>query len=395
MDRIRTAFQNIVRKKMRSGLTILGITIGVMSVVVISMIGEIGKTAVNQELNDMGAGGILITPNHKAQTVSLTQGSLEEIRNNASVYGASPLLMHYTTARMKEQSQEAVIWGVDHDIQKIVAMELRHGRMINQTDIDRVAPVCLVDETYAMQTYGRTNIVGKELQLLLGGTYRPFEIVGVLEEGGNVLQTMMGNMVPCFTYVPYSSMQVLANQASFRQIVVKGNPGEEPDAVSASIAEQMDQYFHLDGAIRTEDLNSQMQMVNAMMNIISTVLTVIAGLSLLVAGLSIMTIMLVSVNERTREIGIKKSIGASRMLILSEFLLESLLVSLIGAIIGTLLALLLVLVGSVVLGVTVSLNLSLVGSCVGFTLVIGVLFGVYPAFKASLLKPVDALRYEG
>lgn len=395
MDRIRTAFQNIVRKKMRSGLTILGITIGVMSVVVISMIGEIGKTAVNQELHDMGAGGILITPNQQAQTVKLNQGTLEEIRTNASVAGASPLLIQYGTVRMQQQNQEAVMWGIDRDIEKIVSIQVLHGRMINQADLDQFAPVCLVDETYARKTYGRTNIVGKQIQLFLGGTYRPFEIVGVLEEGRNVLQTLMGNMVPCFTYLPYSTMQVLSNQASFRQIVVKGNPSEGIEAVSDSIATQMDQYFHVEGAIRTENLNSQMEMVNAMMNIISTVLTVIAGLSLLVAGLSIMTIMLVSVNERTREIGIKKSIGASRMLILSEFLLESLLVSLIGAMVGTVLALLLVFVGGAIMGVTVVLNVSLIASCMGFTLLIGVLFGGYPAFKASLLKPVDALRHEG
>ena len=141
-----------------------------------------------------------------------------------------------------------------------------------------------------------------------------------------------------------------------------------------------------------ENLNSHKEQLNSVLDIVTTVLSIIGGISLVVAGLSIMTVMLVSVHERTREIGIKKSIGASKSAILFEFLAESLFITLIGGLAGAAIGTAAVVCGSLMIGLDVILNFRLILFCIGFTMIVGVLFGVYPAVKAAGLKPVDALR---
>lgn len=392
MELIISSFRNIFRKRLRSLLTVSGIAIGVLSVMVISTIGDIGKITINSEIDSIGMGGLTVK-SLKSGSTDVFTSQLNLIENSDDVFDAMPLMMQYTQTVLRNTKSECVIWGVDNGVQNIVAMDLKHGRFINQNDINSNAKVCIVDENYAEKVYKRTNIVGKTIQALFNGNMESFEIIGVVSSGGNMLQGLMGSLIPCFLYIPYTTLEVYSGTSTFDQIAIKLNDGVDVDSAVNRLTTKLDNMMG-EGSVKVENMAAQMNKLNGILDIVTFVLSVIAGISLVVAGLSIMTVMLVSVNERTREIGIKKSIGASRSTIMKEFLVESLIISLLGSLSGAAAGVFISYLGCLVLSVDFVFNLSMFIFCVAFAVALGILFGVYPALQAAKLKPVDALRCE-
>ncbi len=392
---LKNAFHNIFRKRLRSALTIAGIGIGVLSVIVISAIGDLGKQTINAELNSIGIDGLAVSASSSTtQPVTLYTDQLGEIKKDQNVEDAMPLMVQATQSRNRDKVNNCIVWGIDNNAQNIISLEVLYGRMVSQGDLASGESVCVVDEAYAAQFYGRKNIVGKTVEVILNGGYQTFTVVGVVASGGNVLQNLMGEYIPSFLYIPYSTMQRVCGRESFDQIAIRLREGTDPDSAAQSITTRLETENGVKDSIKVENLVQQKEKLNNILDIITLVLSVIAGISLIVAGLSIMTVMLVSVSERTREIGIKKSIGASRSKILMEFLIEALLISLIGSGMGCGVGVALSWAGCAVLGMTYTLNAGLVLFCMGFAVVTGILFGVYPAMKAAGLRPVEALRQE-
>ncbi len=394
MDYLKNAFFHIWRKKGRALLTILGIAIGVMSVVLISMIGDVGKYTIQNELSSMGVDGVIVSIKSEHQKLNMSAQELKLLQQEEGVAKVAPFMTSYSKVRVKQQDAKSLIWGIDQDSSDIISLELVHGRAIAKSDVQSMANVCVVDENFAKANYHRSNIVGKQLSISFDGRYETFTIIGVVKSGGNILQGLMGEVVPCFTYLPYTTMQQMSLQSGFDKVIMKLNDGINRKQLENEIMETMDSSFGVTDAVEIEDLNQQMDQLNDILSIVTAVLTIIAGISLLVAGLSIMTVMLVSVSERTREIGIKKSIGATRGIILLEFMTESLLLTLIGAGIGALIGLGIGTAGCLLLRVHVIINLQTILWSILFAIAVGVLFGVYPAWKASRLSPVEALRHE-
>lgn len=392
MDLIISSFRNIFRKRLRSLLTISGIAIGVLSVMVISTIGDVGKMTINAEIDSIGMGGLTVKSLKSGDTDVFTN-QLNLIENSNDVFDAMPLMMQYTQTILRNKKSECVVWGVDNGVQNIVSMDLKHGRYINENDVNANAKVCIVDETYAEKIYKRTNIVGKTVEVLFNGVMEDFEIIGVVSSGGNMLQGLMGSFIPCFIYTPYTTLEAYSGTSTFDQIAIKLNDGVDTDSAVSRLTSRLNNMMG-EGAVKIENMDSQMDKLNGILDIVTFVLSVIAGISLVVAGLSIMTMMLVSVNERTREIGIKKSIGASRVIIMKEFLVESLIISLLGSLSGAIIGLALSYLGCLILSVEFVFNFSMFLFCILFAVALGILFGVYPALQAAKLRPVDALRCE-
>ncbi len=394
MDWIRNSLKSMRRKKLRTSLTILGIAIGVLSVVIISMIGEVGKQAVNHELNSMGISGLSVRSNKDGEKKLLGTEELALVQADASVEQATPLITRVANLRVHGEESSGILWGVDYNAAEVVSLELLYGRLIHASDVKGKARVCLVDESFAKKHYFRSNIVGKKVSIQSDGVYTDFEVIGVVASGGNLLQGLMGDVVPTFLYAPYTTLGQLSHSPNFSQIIARLSEDADEAEASQSIIRTLTQSLGLEDSVTVDNLNQQKDRLNRVLDLVALILSVIGGISLVVAGLSIMTVMLVTVHERTREIGIKKSIGASRRTILLEFLIEALLLSLFGSLAGASVGLSLGALGCWLLQIPLAVNWQSVGFCLLFSMGIGAVFGVYPARKAAALRPVQALRQE-
>ena len=387
----RLAVKSLVRKWSRTCLTVGSITIGVTLVVIVSVISNVGTQAVSAELDSLGMSGLSISAEEDG--AALSEESLQVIRSVSGVDTAMPLMTGTTSATLRGISQNVLLCGVDAGSAQVVSITLKHGRLLSRGDVKGASMVCVVDEAFAKEAYARGNIVGKSLLLRIDGTAYEFEIVGVAEAGSSLLQNL-NSYVPGIVLVPYTTVGQLTGKSEFDQIAVRAQPGADLDQVETQVLSALERASGVRDGYTAENLSKQKDRLNSLMDIVTLILTIISGISLLVSGLGIMTIMLVSVQERVREIGIKKAIGASGRRILFEFLAESVVISLLGSVVGILLGGGAAWIGLRAFGMPFSLSpvrlLGLIGFCVG----IGALFGVYPAVKASKLWPVEALRQD-
>jgi putative ABC transport system permease protein len=395
-DIVRCALISLSRKRLRTALTVGSITIGVMLVVIVTMISNAGKKVVNAELESLGLSGLSICTNSTLNSggqMGITPESLEVIRNTKSVVTAMPLIVQFAGSLLKDTQSDTLICGIDAGAVQAISLTLKYGRMISRGDVRAVDYVCVVDETLAKQAYGRENITGKTINLQVFGVEYEFEIIGVAKAGSSLLQNL-GEIIPGMVYVPYSTLQTLTGRTNFDQIAVRVSSSTDIVETESQIIRRLERLTGYKDYFRADNLSLQRDRLGGLLDIVSLVLTVISGISLVVSGLGIMTIMLVSVNERMREIGIKKSIGATSKRIMLEFLTEAVVISLIGSIAGLLIGGTISFIGISIFGITVPIRLSDIALLIGFSLLIGAVFGVYPALKASGLRPVDALRME-
>lgn len=380
---------NIFRAKVRSLLTIAGIAVGVFSVTLISTIGAVGTEQVSSTLITMGVDTLLVQAASNSVSVTLTDEDVSEVRKIEGVTDVMPLMASITESKMINRRVDCYVWGVDKSADKLISLQAKHGRLITNSDSAALSKVCVIDEQFAEEVYGRSNVVGKKLRMFLGGKYHDFTIIGIAQSGLSSLQGMLSNIMPGFMYIPITTMQHLCGRTTYDKIAVKVS-GD--DFSPKTVTDALDlKNGHVDGYL-CNNLLSQKSQLDDILSIVTTTLSMTAGISLVVSGISVMTAMMMSVSERTREIGVKKAIGARKRDILGEFLAESVLLTLLGSAAGIVAGLAVSFAGCVILGVPFSVNVgSLVISAV-VTALLGAVFGAYPAAKAAKLNPADALR---
>ena len=388
---LNNAFNALRASKTRSVLTSLSVAVGVFSVMVISIISDVGIVAVDAMLCEMGMDNLVMSGARNNEN-GLCDNDLKIIKEQSGVVNAMPLMYKVTTSQTDNKNCECMAWGVNEDANEVIELEVIYGRLLNKGDVVSQANVCIIDKELAISHFGRANVIGKTIDLKLNGNYIEYKIVGVVKNGVNMLQSMLGSIIPNFAYIPYTSMQNNTGQYYYNEIAIKinGNSSRCAETISYAVSSQR----NAEDSISLENLVSQKDRLSKIFETVSAVLSIIAGISLIVAGLSIMTIMTVSVNERTKEIGIKKSIGARNCDILSEFMLEALLISLFGGIIGTVTAIIPTFIGAHHFGFDVNISIASVLAIIVFSAIVGLIFSIIPAMKAARLRPVEALRRE-
>lgn len=375
----------------RSALTIASIAIGVFAIVLISVLSETGSATISQAVSDMGINSVMVQAQSDNNS-DLSDKDIEVLSHIGGVRKAMPLMGSYTESILCGQLDDCMVWGVNNEAKEIISLTAKHGRLISRGDVDGAKKVCVVDEELALAAYGRSNIVGKTIRLYLGGEYHIFSVTGVAQSGVSSLQNMLSGIIPKFVYIPYTTMQELTGKSNYDKIAVLTEPTADSEVISEQITRGLSLNRTTEEGISVNNLQQHKSQLDGILSTVKLLLSLVAGISLLVSGITVMTTMLASVGERRREIGIKKSIGATNITLAAEFLRDSLVITTLGGLVGIMLGFAVSLVGCVVLGVTMQADLTLVAASFAAAVLVGMFFSVYPAMKAASMRPVEALR---
>lgn len=393
-DFINGIFRNFARKKFRTFLTVLGIAIGVASVITIADISQGGADAVMGEMDSLGMSGLMVTRSAQYVSTPLSEDDWKLVSSMSQVDLATPVIMGNTLIQTKQGSTNAILWGIDDNAASVISITAVSGRFFNRADIRSSANVCLVDESLAEKLYHRRNITGKKISLFYENSQQEFTVIGIIKTGSGLLQNIIGSYIPTFVYIPYTTAQKESCRNGFDEIIIKLRANTDSDNAGKLIQKRLDYANGTTQAFTSNDLSKQKDGLMNIMGIITLLLSAVGAVSLLVASLSIMTMMTVSVTERTREIGIKKALGATNAAVMTEFLLEAVLLSLIGSAAGILLGTTASWIFSIFLKMQLSVRCDIMLLASLFAVASGVIFSIYPARQASHLRPVDALRQE-
>ena len=375
--------KNIVLKIKRSFLTVCGIAVGVFAVVVISAVGDIGENLVDEKLKSMGMESIIVS----SQNGGLQENDVEQLKSMDFVENAMPLMSVTLKQIMPDENEtDRMLWGVDENADKVIELKVESGRKINAGDLISHSKVCMIDRDVAEETYGTADITGMKITLGFGNMSEEFEAVGVVDNGVSMLQSSLGGSIPSFVYIPYTTFSDISQKNDFDVIAVKAQANINTEK---SIEKKLSDNLR---TVEVSNLLTQKKQLTSLMKVVSCSMTAVAGISVIISGISSMTAMMSAVNERTREIGIKKAIGARKTDIISEFLGESLLISVSGGVFGGGLGILTVITGCILFDIDVYINPVSVLSVIIFSTVTGVIFGIVPSLKASSLNPVVAIR---
>lgn len=419
IENIRLAFTSLRANKSRALLTMLGIIIGIASVIAIMTIGNSLTLSVSSSMQSIGANNI---------TISVRQREKEaEQRENGIVFGSNENNkeitendyftndMIYELIQQFPDSIEAIsasetvgngtinkgtnsislnITGVSRGYFKANELTMLAGNMFSEREAVNGKNVVLVADTFIEEMYGKDvhSALGKDFEVKVNAQIVEYTIIGVYE----YKESMFGSSDITTAYIPLTTAQNFNHTKNYATFSVVSKVGVDSDKFAVQVEDFLNGYYrsspHFE--VNAYSMSSMVSILGDMMNTITTAIAVIAGIALLVGGIGVMNIMLVSITERTKEIGTRKALGASNNCIRTQFIVEAMIICFIGGAIGVVFGIALGSFGASLLGYSASPSITSIIGSLAFSLVIGLFFGYYPANKAAQMNPIDALRYE-
>ena len=401
---IKMAVQNIRANKGRSFLTMLGIIIGIASVIAIVSIGEGTKNQMNSEIDGIGGGQIAVSVSNDAITESefITAEDVQAVREIDTVEGVNVSENYEGETVTGKGNFSIMLTAEGPDAKLLNNSEMKYGNYFGENEIEEGKNVCVISDADAKRLFGTDDVVGMNLDITCYDSSKSFRIMGVTtqkENGTFVSYTYDG--MPVTVNIPYSSMEDLVGATDeFYSLMIQGDKTLDSQIIADQVVHVLEKRHQCAGEeyFQVQSFQDVMQSMNEMLGMVTAFISFVAGISLLVGGIGVMNIMLVSVTERTREIGIRKSLGAKTSSIMLQFLAEAAILTVIGGLIGIILGILAaygicsVISGSIGMTITPGISPTVIFVATLFSCAVGVFFGIYPAKKAARLSPIEALR---
>lgn len=401
---IKMAVHNIMANKGRSFLTMLGIIIGIASVIAIVSVGEGTKNQMNSEIDDIGGGQIAISVSDEAQTDEewITADDVEAIRAVDGIEGVNVSDSFSGETTTGKGNFSLMLTGEGPDAKLLNNATMKHGVYFGENEVQEAKNVCVLSDADAKRLFGTDDVVGMTVDVNCYGLTKSLRICGVTtqkENGTFVSYTYEG--MPVTINVPYTTMNEFTGVSDyFFSVTMQTDKSLNSQDVADKVVKLMEKRHQCAGKdyFQVQSFQDIMSSMNQMLDMVTAFISFVAGISLLVGGIGVMNIMLVSVTERTREIGIRKSLGAKTSSIMMQFLAEAAILTVIGGVIGIVLGVIggyvicSIISSSMGMSITPGISLSTIMAATLFSCAVGVFFGIYPTKKAAKLSPIEALR---
>ncbi len=398
LEYLESAIKNILGNKMRTALTMLGIIIGIASVIAALTIGNGMASYVSDEVSAIGGNIAEVYLDSSVAERGITDDDIKEIKENfPGLKGATFYVQDFGIATGSRETVDVLVTAAGADYQYSTVTKLEKGQYFTDDQVEQGAKVCVLMENDAVHLFGTADAIGRTFEVTIGGTSVELEVIGIRENWSEMITKMMEMEMDSYTAmieIPLTTYGKAFNtdiSEAYSVEIYWGN--DQSEDIIKNVVRFTENKLGLRGkdAVYYMSMSDVSSQVDSIMGAITAFISLVAAISLLVGGIGVMNIMLVTVTERTREIGIRKSIGARTKAIMIQFLAESAIISLMGGIVGILVGIAGAYVGCILLDLKPVIDPSIVIGATLFSMMIGIFFGIYPARKAAKLKPIDAL----
>jgi len=411
LDIIKTALQALITHKGRSFLTVLGIVIGIGAIIIVMSIGDSATGLILEEVQSFGPSFIVVNPGRPSQgaigaqfesvlTDSLVEKDIEDLKNPSNVPDAlavAPSVMGAQAVTYGSESFAGTLWGIDNEVFRLYKLKALEGDFFTEEDVRSKSDTALIGKRIKEELFGLQDPIGQKIKI----GNKKFRVIGVFGADSAIVASSLEGIVA----VPYTTaQQYVLGIKHFHEVIIEARSPEAVAGTVEDIKRTLRDNHNIDNPDKDDFIittsQDTIEIVNSVLGAITGFLAVVAAISLVVGGIGVMNIMFVSVTERTREIGLRKAIGATHKNILTQFLIEAVFLTGIGGVIGIIgglsITFLITLGASFALDVSFPFIISIPGILLGLGVAsgTGLLFGIFPARQAAKKSPMEALRYE-